>query len=160
MTQLYLVATVAGRRVAFRTAQIHSVIDVEAVTPVPGTPPCVAGLSALRSRPLTVIDCAVALGQAEEPIPPVKALVVNQNGFLYALSVEDVEDVVWIESEAEPLPAGRHGGWEQAALGMVSLGGEMLLLADPTAVLDSIEAAPTSRSARGLAPAPNHAAAQ
>ncbi|MFC3100082.1 chemotaxis protein CheW [Altererythrobacter lauratis] len=159
MTQLCLVAAVAGRRVAFRTAQIHSVIDMDAVTPVPGTPPCVAGLSALRSRPLTVIDCAVALGQAETPIPPVKALVVDQNGFLYALSVEEVEDVVWIESEAEPLPAGRHGGWEQAALGMVNVGGEMLLLADPTAVLGAVEAATSSSPAMGLAAAPDHTTA-
>lgn len=146
MTQLYLVAAVAGRRVAFRTAQIQSVIDLDTVTPVPGTPPCVAGLSALRSRPLTVIDCAVALEQADAPIPPVKALVVEQDGFLYALSVEEVEDVVWIEEEANPLPAGRHGGWEQAALGMVGVGGEMLLLADPAGVLDAANSA--------LAPAP------
>lgn len=141
MTQLYLVAAVAGRRLAFRTAQIASVIDLETVTPVPGTPRFVAGLSALRSRPLTVIDCAVALGQADAPIEPVKALVVEKDGFLYALSVEEVEDVVWIEEEAHPLPAGRHGGWEQAALGMVGVGGEMLLLANPAAVLDAATSA-------------------
>ena len=99
-----------------------------------------------QARPLTVIDCAVALGQADAPIPPVKALVVEQDGFLYALSVEEVEDVVWIEEEAHPLPAGRHGGWEQAALGMVGVGGEMLLLADPAGVLDAANSA--------LAPAP------
>ena len=146
MSDLYLLVQIAGRRAAIPGALVQSVVEIDQVVPVPLAPPHVAGLAALRSRALTVIDCAVALGQADAPIPPVKALVVEQDGFLYALSVEEVEDVVWIEEEAHPLPAGRHGGWEQAALGMVGVGGEMLLLADPAGVLDAANSA--------LAPAP------
>jgi purine-binding chemotaxis protein CheW len=136
MTALFLVASIAGCRVAFRTVDIQSVIDLDKVTPAPSTPAFVAGLTALRSRPMTVIDCAVSLELADQARSPLKALVVEQAGYLYALSVDDIEDVVWLDDEVEPTPANLHKGWERAALGMVKVGEEMLVLADIGTLID------------------------
>ncbi len=135
MTELFLIAAIAGHRVAFRTAQIQSVIDLGAITPAPATPAFVAGLAALRSRPMTVIDCAVSLDLAATARVTGKALVVEEQGFLYALSVDAVEDVVWLDGTVETLPAHLAPGWERAALGMVRVGAEMVLLLDVVPVI-------------------------
>jgi purine-binding chemotaxis protein CheW len=135
MTDLFLIAAIAGHRVAFRTARIQSVIDLGQITPAPSTPAFVAGLAALRSRPMTVIDCAVSLALADVARVPAKALVAEAAGFLYALSVDDVEDVVWIDDTVHSLPAHLPDGWERAALGMVRVAEEMLLLLDVDAVI-------------------------
>ena len=59
---LYLIGMIAGRRVAIDAALVDSVIEVADVQPVPGAAEGILGLAALRSRVLTVVDCAVALG--------------------------------------------------------------------------------------------------
>lgn len=132
MTEQLLIATIAGQRVALRTSTVQSMIEVETVTPVPRTSAHIAGLSALRSRVLTVIDCRCALGLAQDEAPPTsgKAVVVEHGGHFYALLVENVEDVV--EARSTPLPVnvdiGR--GWEHVSLGMIEAGDETLLLVD------------------------------
>ena len=55
MKRLMLLCTIAGRKAAIPTQDVSSVIEIEAIAPVPGTPPHVAGLTALRSQALTVI---------------------------------------------------------------------------------------------------------
>ena len=50
MDKLYLVARIADTRVALRSRSIHSVVTVGTPVEVPGAPPHVAGLFALRSR--------------------------------------------------------------------------------------------------------------
>ena len=61
MNQLLLIVTVAGSRVAFPAAKVESVVELDALSPVPRAAAHIAGLSALRSRVLTVIDCQRSL---------------------------------------------------------------------------------------------------
>jgi purine-binding chemotaxis protein CheW len=135
MTPLYLIAHVGGKRLAFRTSDIQSVVDLGKITPAPATPAFVAGLAALRSRPMTVIDCAVSLEIADQARQPVKGLIVEQDGYVYALSIDAVEDVVWIDDEVDHVPAKLHAGWRRVALGMVKVADEMLLLVDIKALI-------------------------
>ena len=62
MTEMLLVIMLAGRRAALPAVQVNAVVELAEVTPVPRAARHVAGLAALRSRPLTVIDCTAALG--------------------------------------------------------------------------------------------------
>ena len=132
MAELLLIARLAGRRVALPARDIEAVVELEGLTPVPGAPRHIAGLSALRSRVLTVIDSRASLG-----LPPVlaegarEAVVVPSGGHTYALLVEQVEDVVEAVDEPVPVKAPAGGGWDRAALGMVEAGGALLLLIDP-----------------------------
>lgn len=132
MTGLLLVVRIADRRIALRAAEVHSVIELDALTPVPRAPGHVAGLSALRSRVLTVIDCRRSLElepRAAADARP-KAAVVEFEGHLYALLVDEVEDVVEARSDCTPLRTALGHGWGRAALGMIeSDGGPLLLLA-------------------------------
>ena len=70
MNELLLMCLIAGRRAAIPAAEVQSVIEIDDITPIPGVPAYIRGLTALRSQALTVIDCRVALGfeSSTEPI--------------------------------------------------------------------------------------------
>ena len=61
MNELLLIVTIAGQRVALPADAVESVVELDTLIPVPRAAPHVAGLSALRSRVLTVIDCMRSL---------------------------------------------------------------------------------------------------
>ncbi len=132
MAELLLIVRLAGRRIALPARDIEAVVELEGLTPVPGAPRHIAGLSALRSRVLTVIDSRASLG-----LPPgeggesSEAIVVPSGGHTYALQVEQIEDVVEATDAPEPVQAPPGPGWARVAKGMVAAGGDLLLLADP-----------------------------
>ena len=132
MADLLLIVRLAGRRVAFPAAQIEAVVELEAIVPAPRAAPHVAGLSAMRSRVLTVIDGVAALGFAPgngETV--VEAVVVPWDGHNYALLVEAVEDVVEASVAPVPIAAPPGAGWDRVATAMVEADGDLLLLIDP-----------------------------
>ncbi|MBX3561755.1 MAG: chemotaxis protein CheW [Sphingomonas sp.] len=134
--RLVLIVRLAGRRTAFPAAEVEAVVELEGLTPAPRAAPHVAGLSALRSRVLTVIDglaslelgCAVAEGLIE-------AIVVNSGGHPYALLVDEVEDVVEAAGAPQPMRAPIGPGWDRIAIGMVDVGEDLLLLVDPHLII-------------------------
>ncbi len=134
--QLFLIVRLAGRRVAFPAAEVEAVVELEGITPAPRAAPHVAGLSALRSRVLTVIDglaslelsCAAAQGLIE-------AIVVNSGGHPYALLVDEVEDVVEADGAPVPVRAPIGAGWDRVAIGMAEVGADLLLLVDPHLII-------------------------
>jgi len=136
MADLLLVVSLAGRRVAFPAADVEGVVELEGLTPAPCAAPHVAGLSALRSRVLTVIDGLVALdaGRSGERALA-NAVVVPSGGHPYALLVDAVEDVVEATSAIAPLASPAGAGWDRVALGMVEAEGHPLLLVDPHALI-------------------------
>jgi purine-binding chemotaxis protein CheW len=134
MAELLLIVRLAGRRIALPAREIESVVELEGLTPVPGAPSHVAGLSALRSRVLTVIDSRASLclsgGGGGGPSAG-EAIVVPSGGHTYALLVEQIEDVVAAGGEPEPVQAPPGPGWERIAKGMIDVEGDLLLLVDP-----------------------------
>jgi purine-binding chemotaxis protein CheW len=136
MTDLLLIVRLAGRRIAIPAGDVEAVVELEAITPVARSAPHVAGLSALRSRVLTVIDCLASLEQGcALRTCPADAIVVPFDGHLYALLVDRVEDVVEPSGPRAPLRARLAPGWARVALGMVEAEGDLLLLVDPHALL-------------------------
>ena len=137
MTELLLIVSIAGQRVALRASEVQSVIELETLAPVPRTAAHVAGLSALRSRVLTVVDCRSSLGlpAARQQLDRREAAVVDHEGHHYALLVDSVEDVVECASAALPLAAGLGSGWDRVSLGIVEAGGEPLILVDIGAMI-------------------------
>lgn len=132
MAELLLIARLGGRRVAFPASAIEAVVELEGITPAPGAAPHVAGLAALRSRVLTVIDGLAALdvgsgGWAAAP----DAIVIPCDGHTYALIVENVEDVIEADAPPVPLAAPVGAGWDRVSRGTVEVGSELFLLVDP-----------------------------
>ena len=136
MTELLLIATVAGERVAIPAADVESVVEIEAVTPVPQSPPHVAGLAALRSRVLTVIDsCASLELGTSDTAQSREAIVIEVDGYAYALLVERVEDVVEHSGKVRPIRTSVAPGWRRVATGMVEMESGLMLLIDANSIL-------------------------
>ncbi|MDQ3078258.1 MAG: chemotaxis protein CheW [Pseudomonadota bacterium] len=141
MNELLLIVTVAGSRVAFPAAKVESVVELDALSPVPRAAAHVAGLSALRSRVLTVIDCQRSLELGTTDLSGLReAAVVEIEGHHYALTVDAVEDVVEALSEPVPVRAAMGAGWERVGLGMIETEEGPLLLVD----IDALIAGPPS----------------
>jgi len=137
MSEMLLVVMLAGRRAALPAVSVNSVIELGEVTPVPCAAAHVAGLAALRSRPLTVIDCAAVLGVATDKADwrRQRAVVVEHEGHLYGLMVEGADDIVAALEEPRPLGADPGPGWQHAALGRVETEAGALLLLDIAALV-------------------------
>jgi purine-binding chemotaxis protein CheW len=132
MKSLMLIARIAGQRVGLTADAIESVVEIDAISPVPLAPPHVAGLAALRSRVLTVIDSYAALELGQGPRGALcQAVVVTIDNHLYGLLVDEVEDVVVTADELLPLHAGLARGWREGAIGLVEHQGHAVLLLDP-----------------------------
>lgn len=130
MTDLYLVAHIAGRAVAIATDQVDSVVDIGAVVPVPGAAAAVRGLSALRSRVVTVVDPRVLLGAARSVGETPRAVITRHDGHHYALLVDALEDVTPFEAAALPNGLALDPAWAAIARGVVEREDEPLLVID------------------------------
>ena len=135
MSELFLVAHIAGRGVAIAAAQVDSVVDIGEIVAVPRAEAFVRGLAALRSRVVTVIDTGTALGLAPTPDGVRRAVITMVEGHHYAILVDSVEDVA--PFARLPLSSGLalHSGWATAGTGIVERDGEPLLILDLAAVI-------------------------
>src|SRR5512146_943905 len=142
MKELLLIVTIAGERVALAAAAVEAVVELDTLISVPRAAPHVAGLSALRSRVLTVIDCmrSLELGATDCSDGIREAAVVEVDGHHYALIVDLVEDVVAALSDPAPVRASMGEGWERVAKGMVDTENGPLLLIDVAALIAGAEA--------------------
>ena len=141
MTQMLLVVMLAGRRAALPADRVNSVIEPANVVPVPRAPAHVAGLAALRSRPLTIIDCRAALGFAPDDSGAggTRAVVVEHDGHLYGLKVDAADDIVEAIGAPKPVAGSPGPGWDRAACGMVESDAGPLLLLDIHALVAGFE---------------------
>jgi purine-binding chemotaxis protein CheW len=139
---LLLVVTIGGERVALPSAAVESVVELDTLIPVPRAAAHVAGLSALRSRVLTVIDCmrSLELGITDCSDGIREAVVVELDGHHYALLVDTVEDVVEALSEPTPVRAAMGAGWERISEGMVETEEGPLLVVDVAGLICGCEA--------------------
>ena len=132
---LYLIARIADEMIALPATEIGSVVEVDQIAAVPRVPRHVAGLLALRSRVLTVIDTRASLELgAIDRSGEKTAIIVECEGHSYALLVDEVEDVIEA-GEPEPCPALLAASWRRAAKGTIRHGEDAILLVDPTTLV-------------------------
>lgn len=137
MNNLYLIVTIAGNRVALPATAVESVVEIDRIDPVPLVADHVAGLFALRSRVMTVIDsrASVNLGRfAWEGTA--EAVIVNCEGHGYAILVENVDDVVEVTASVAPSRAVLSSGWARVSTGTIEVHGEALLVVDPVKLIE------------------------
>ena len=136
MTNLLLITRIAGERVAILADDVESVVEIEGLTPIPRAADHVAGLTALRSRVLTAIDCLSSLELGCSHVQGLRdAIVVDVDGYPYALIVDSVEDVLEHSGEVRPVRTALGAGWRRVAKGVVDVDGDLLLLVDTGALL-------------------------
>jgi purine-binding chemotaxis protein CheW len=136
VAELLLIVRLGGERIALAAAEVESVVEIEALTPVPGAAGHIAGLAALRSRVLTVIDCLASLDPSKSLAEgSTEAVMAVVDGHPYALLVEAVEDVVEASGERRPAAASLTGGWRRIGRATIEAEGDLLLLVDVEALI-------------------------
>lgn len=128
MNQLYLFATLAGTRIAVETLEVEAVVKLTDISPVPGMGAHVAGLSALRSRVLTIIDVAALIRGT--PTPPQDrgfAIIADISGHSYGLLVDAVYDICQVPEGELPLRGQLDRAWASYARGVVEHEGQPYL---------------------------------
>lgn len=131
MNELMVMTQIAGRRCALRALDVQSVIDLGTVTPVPRSPAFIAGITAMRSQALTVIDARIALGfDANEWPTDDRAAVVAVAGHSYALKIDAIEDITTSVGEPGQVTGGFGPEWERVAIGMIETSSGPALLVD------------------------------
>lgn len=134
MIDLFLIAELAGRRVAFPSDQVESVVDIGQIIPVPRVAPEVAGIAALRSRVVTVIDTRIALGMKGDAGRR-RAVVAGVDGHSYALLVDSLEDVTPLECHRLGDGVTMDPQWRRAVGGLVERDGEPIPVLHPSALI-------------------------
>ena len=132
MNNLLVMSQIAGRRCALPANDVKSVIEIGVVTPVPQTSDFIAGITAMRSQTLTVIDCRQALGFDPDAYSlDHRAIVVAVGGYPYALRIDSIEDITTGADEA----GGFGNEWSRVASGLIETRmGPALLLDLPALV--------------------------
>jgi purine-binding chemotaxis protein CheW len=138
MSELFLIAHIAGRAVAIESRQVESVVDIGAIVPVPGTDRQVRGLAALRSRVVTVIDTHAVLGLPDAEVEATRAVITQVEGHHYAILVDSLEDVA--PFDLAPLSPGivLDRGWRATGCGIVEREGEPILAIDLRALVPGL----------------------
>lgn len=136
MTDLLVMAQIAGRRCALHAHDVQSVIEIGAITPVPRAPDFIAGITAMRSQALTVIDCRRALGfDPDQWSCDHRAIVVAVAGYSYALMIDSIEDISTGMADPSEVPGGFGSEWSRVATGMIETRAGPALLIDLAALI-------------------------
>ncbi len=128
-----LLVQLAGQRIGLPALEVDSVVELGKITPVPGAPSHIIGITSLRSRALTVIDCAKVLGLNHyDSDDGQQGVVFNFEGHDYALLVDAVEDVVEALTDPVPVPGGAGEIWSKISDGLIEthVGPAMLIKTD------------------------------
>ena len=140
MSELLVLAQLAGKRCALRASDVGSIIEAGAIAPIPCTPSHIVGITALRSRAMTVIDCRAAIGEDPDQFPCDDHLaVVEVEGHAYALRLDTVEDIANSQSDLTPVPGKSGDNWKRIAQGMIETDRGPALLIDIAQVIAGIE---------------------
>lgn len=138
MTQSYILAETGSVTFALSADKVAAVASVGEITPVPLADSHVAGIAAIRSQVITVIDVGLALGEATSAAQAEPSLIVVEiDGHSYGLAVDDIHDVIEIENEPRSLGAPFSAQWRQIALGVLDIDGKAVIAVDPAAIVQS-----------------------
>lgn len=141
MTSLYLIAHIDGACVGIESDKVESIVHVQDVVPVPMCDPSIAGLFALRSRVLTLIDTQYLVTRTVRPFEKgALAVVVDIAGHHYGLLVDKVEDVISIHTgqfENNIKPAAK---WAALVHETASVDGRLVMILDPVSLVQGQEA--------------------
>ncbi len=129
MNTLFLIVEIAGERIALPSHEVESVVRVENIVIVPGVSPVIAGLFALRSRVLTLIDTQFLVTEESRLVHKGDFCIVTEiDGHPYGLIVDNVEDVVTVKQGNLMHIGFANKKWRAISNGMITHDEKLLLL--------------------------------
>jgi purine-binding chemotaxis protein CheW len=131
MGGLFLIASISGSAIAIDSARVESVVRIGEIQRVPNCSPLVAGLFALRSRVLTVIDSQFLItGVSQQFDADSIAIVVSVAGHSYALLVDSVADAVNLDDVKYLENVSVDAAWRKIASGVMLHKTQMLMVVE------------------------------
>jgi purine-binding chemotaxis protein CheW len=131
MAGLFLIANISGSQVAIDANKVESVVRIGEIQSVPNCSPLVAGLYALRSRVLTIIDSQyLVTGVSKLVSPGSTAIVVSVAGHSYGLVVDSINDAISLGDVSYLDTVTLDSVWQQIASGVILHNDEMLMVVE------------------------------
>jgi purine-binding chemotaxis protein CheW len=144
MSKLYLLAEIAGVEIAICSDVIESVVNVGEVVAVPRCDPVIAGLFALRSRVLTLVDCQYRITRNRKTVVKGSlAAIATIGGHSFGLLVDRVFDVTTVSDDAVHPAVKLAPEWAPIVSNLVAIDDRMVMMIDP----ERLVAAETLREA-------------
>jgi purine-binding chemotaxis protein CheW len=126
---LYLIAEMAGTMVAIPTQDVEAVVSVGETVPVPAAPSHVAGLFALRSRVITLIDPAQLIARKQTRLDADSTAIIGSiGGNVYGFLIDKVDDVLTIPSDQIMDVGGATDAWARLATGVAAVEGRDMMM--------------------------------
>lgn len=132
MEKLFLIAEIAGTAVAICSEHIESVVSVNEIVAIPRVDPVIAGLFALRSRVLTLVDCQYRITGEQKAFEKGNlAVIAAIGGHNFGLMVDRVRDVVSVPETAINPAVRLDKKWSALVTSLVEVEGQLLMILDP-----------------------------
>lgn len=136
MDKLFLIAEIAGTAVAICSENIESVVAVGEIVSVPRADPVIAGLFALRSRVLTLVDCQYRVTGVQKAFEKGGlAVIVSIGGHNFGLMVDRVRDVVSVPVSALTPAVRLEPRWAALANMLVEIDDQLMMVVDPESLV-------------------------
>lgn len=134
--KLYLIADLAGSRVAIESGLVESVVHVPDIVPAPMSDASIAGIFALRSRVLTLIDTQFLItGVQQVPRKGALAVITDIAGHQYGLLVDKVHDVVAINTDRAETNVVPPTVWARYVSQIATEDGALVMILNTTALV-------------------------
>ena len=128
----FVTLSLAGQLYGVPVAAVRDVLRLPPIAPVPLAPPDIAGNLNLRGRIVTAIDlrCRLQLPAAPPGLRPM-ALVTENEGELYALLVDQVQEVLTPDRHClDPTPPNLPAIWARYSAGLYRLENALMIVLD------------------------------
>jgi purine-binding chemotaxis protein CheW len=132
MSKLFLLAEIAGTEVAICSDIIESVVHIGDTVHVPRCDPVIAGLFALRSRVLTLVDCQYRITQKKQIAERgALAAIATIGGHSFGLLVDKVYDVTTVTDDALHPAVKLSPEWAGIVNNLLAIEDRMVMIIDP-----------------------------
>lgn len=136
----YVTMTIAGQTFGIPVLAVRDVLAAQRITRVPLAPPEIAGSLNLRGRIATAVDMRRRLGTAPKELAELTmSVVVECDGELYSLIVDEVGDVLSISRNAYELnPITLNASWRDISAGLYRLEDKLLVILEVERLIGSL----------------------
>lgn len=128
-----------GQLFGFEIERVREILQMVEITPVPDAPAHVRGAINVRGRVVPILDLRMILGMPERRYGLHTPIVLIEGGErLVGMAVDDVSDVVTVDSECFEAPADNYP-MTAVMSAVCKLDTEMLMLFDPDRLIGAEE---------------------
>jgi purine-binding chemotaxis protein CheW len=137
---VFVTVIVAGQICGLPVRAVRDILDEQTIMTIPLTPPAIVGSLNLRGRIVTAIDLRCRLGLAPAPDGSGRmSVVIEQEGELYALVVDEVSEVVSLAaSQYERNPSTLPARWATHAAGIYRLPSRLMVVLDVASLITQL----------------------